>query len=278
MTAPLIAFIGTTPNIGTTAAAYAAACRIAEQTGGEVGFLCLNLKSAKIHRYLGSDAPAHTLDAIRPELKSRSLTPRMLRRACWPSPDEPGVHALFGNLLRDQAEYFTPEEAEHLLETAALTFSAVVADAGCYWDNAATISAARRADSRVLCTTGALSHFQEDCSRWIRQVSPLFGVDPSRYELLPIHSPWRTGGYKMKEIGKETGLPLIGSFQTNEAFYDSLDHGRYGHWLKKDAAGTQVMSGPAETLVNRHGLRQRPAVESQPWYRRLRAHRGELGV
>ena len=74
MTAPLIAFVGTTPNIGTTTAAYAAACRIAELTGLPAAFLCLNLKSAKIHRYVGADHPAPRWMAF-----VRSSSPRRLR-------------------------------------------------------------------------------------------------------------------------------------------------------------------------------------------------------
>ncbi|SDS25359.1 hypothetical protein SAMN05444162_1074 [Paenibacillaceae bacterium GAS479] len=278
MSAPLLAFVGTTPNIGTTAAAFAAACRLAERTGKDVGFLCMNLKSAKIHRYLGQDLPAATLDSIRPELTSASLAPQQLRRACLTIPDEPYVHVLPGNLMRDQAEYYTQEETEHLLETARQSFDLVVADAGSYWDNAATICAMRAADSRVLCTTGALSHFQEDGNRWIRQVSPLFGVQPEEYELLTIQSPWTNGGYRMKEIEKETNLSAIGEFRTNEAFYQSLDRGQYHRWLKHDASGRIAMDIVSGKLAERNGVRCRPAKEAQPWYRKLRAHRGELGL
>lgn len=76
--APIAVFIGTTPNIGTTAAAFAAAYRIAEASGKPIGYLCLNLKSAKIHRYLGIDEPLVTLDKLRPELRSYTLSPEQL--------------------------------------------------------------------------------------------------------------------------------------------------------------------------------------------------------
>ena len=57
---------------------------------------------------------------------------------------------LFGNLMRDQAEYFTSEEAEHLLDAACAAFPVVVADIGSYWDNAATICTLRKADTRIV--------------------------------------------------------------------------------------------------------------------------------
>lgn len=278
MSAPIAAFVGTTPNIGTTTAAFAAACRMAERTGKEVGFLCLNLKSAKIHRYLGLDIPPVTLDSLRPELSSASLTPQRLLRACISVPDEPKVHVLAGNLLRDQAEHYTMEETEHLLDAARQSFDFVFADGGCYWDNAATIGAVRAADSRVLCTTPALSHFQEDGNRWIRQISPLFGVQPEQYELLVVQSNWMNGGYRMKEIEKEVGLAAIGEFRMNESFYRSLDRGQYHRWLKQDADGRVAMDMATDKLAARHGLTCKPVMKSQPWYRKLKAHRGELGV
>ncbi|QJC51202.1 hypothetical protein HGI30_06245 [Paenibacillus albicereus] len=278
MSAPLIAFIGTTPNIGTTSAAFAAACRLADRSGEEVGFLCLNLKSAKIHRFIGQDRPQATLDGIRPELTSSSLAPAQLRRACMQPEGQPLVHVLAGNQMRDQAEFYSVDEMDHLLEAARNAFPIVVADVGSYWDNAATIGAMRAASSRVLCTTGALSHFQEDCNRWVRQVSPLFGIEPDRFDLLAIQSPWTTGGYRMKEMEKETRLSLIAEFKTNQAFYDSLDRGRYHAWLKQDAVGRIAMEEASDKLAERHGIRCRPNKDKQPWFRKLKAHRGELRI
>lgn len=275
---PLIAFIGTTPNIGTTAAAFACACRIGEESGKPVGFLCLNLKSAKLHRYLGIDAPQCTLDQLRPELRTGTLTPQKLIRACHSPRGMPGVHVLFGNMMRDQAEFFTPEEVEHLLDVAERTFPLTLLDTGAYWDNAATICGLRRAASRILVTTGALSHFQEDGNRWIKQVSPLFGVEPEQYEMVAIQSPWRTGGYTMKEIGKETGLSPLGEMQVNETFYSLLDSGRYEDWLKGDQLGKKAMKTPSDKLMERYGLQRKMTMSVQPWYRKLLMHRGGVGL
>ncbi|GIQ64776.1 hypothetical protein PACILC2_33440 [Paenibacillus cisolokensis] len=103
--APLIAFVGTTPNIGVTSAAFAFAYRTAEASGKPVGFLCMNLKSAKIHRFLGMDGPSSTLDGLRPELRAGSLTPEKLLHASHRVKGMPNLHVLFGNMLRDQAEF-----------------------------------------------------------------------------------------------------------------------------------------------------------------------------
>jgi MinD-like ATPase involved in chromosome partitioning or flagellar assembly len=272
--APLAAFVGTTPNIGTTAAAFAAAFRIAEATGKSVGYLCLNLKSAKIHRYIGVDEPAATLDKLRPELRSYTLTPDKLRRAAYPVHSLPHLQVLFGNLLRDQAEFFTPEEAEHLLEVAAQAFSFVVLDVGAYWDNAATICSLRRADTRVLVTTPALSHFSEDGKRWIGQVSPLFGVERSQYMSVVVKNPWKTGAYQMKHICKELGVDALGKFQMSELLFSQLDSGTYGDWLHASDEGKQAMRAPAKALMQRHGLRSMTSgLGGQPWYRKLLAHR-----
>ena len=48
--------------------------------------------------------------------------------------------------------------------------------------------------------------------------------------------------------------------------------------MKKDDLGKQSMKKTAQLLIGRHRLHCRPVMESQPWYRKLRTHRGELGV
>lgn len=272
--APLAVFIGTTPNIGTTTAAFATAYRMAEASGKPIGYLCLNLKSAKIHRYIGVNEPLFTLDKLRPELRSCTLTPEKLRRAAYPVPGQPNLQVLFGNLMRDQAEYFTPEEAENLLTVAEQAFVFAVMDVGAYWDNAATICSIRRAGSRVLVTTPALSHFQEDGRRWIGQVSPLFGIAPEQYDSVIINGPSRKGGYQMKHICKELGTSAFGQLQLSEPVFSQLDNGTYAEWLKADTEGRQSMREPARAMMHRHGIRSMASpVSVQPWYRKLLTHR-----
>jgi len=278
MRSPVVAFVGTTPNIGTTTAAFATAYRIAESSGGQVGYLCLHLKSAKIHRFIGVDEPMVTLDKLKPELTSCSLTTERLLRAVHTVKGLPNLHVLFGNRLRDHAEFAKPEEFEHLITVAEQTFSIIIIDAGAYWDNAATVCALRRASSRIVVTTDALSHFQEDGSRWIGQVSPLFGIASERYDTLVIHYPWSTGGYRMKEICKEMGTVRMGELRLTDSLFSQLDSGRYADWLKEDTAGKKLMRQPANLLMNRYGIRSnKPSIMTQPWYRKLLAHRNGVG-
>lgn len=271
---PIAAFVGTTPNIGTTAAAFATAYRMAESSGKSIGYLCLNLKSAKIHRYLGVDEPIVTLDKLRPDLRAKTLTPEKLLRAAYPIPQKMNLQVLFGNLLRDQAEFFTPDEMDHLISVAEQTFAFVVLDVGAYWDNAATICSIRKASSRILVTTTALSHFQEDGKRWIGQVSPLFEVASNQYDCILINGPWRSGGYHMKHICKELGTAAIGEFQHSHPVFSQLDSGTYAEWLSVDIEGKKVMRESAKVLLHRHGIRSMATpIPIQPWYRKLLTHR-----
>ncbi|MBH5320149.1 hypothetical protein I6N90_20295 [Paenibacillus sp. GSMTC-2017] len=272
--APLIAFIGTTPNIGTTTAAFATAYRLAEWSGKPIGYLCLHLKSAKLQRFIGMDDPVASLDKLHPELRSSALTVDMLRSATHAVKGQPNLRVLFGNLNREQAEFFRPEEIEHLLTVAEKTFSAVFVDLGAYWDNAATICAVRRADSRVLVTTPALSHFQEDGRRWIGRVSPLFEVHVNQYECIVVQYPWGTGGYSMKEISKELGTSPLGEFRMTDTLFAGLDKGAYNEWLKDDPTGKAAMKEPAKILMERHQLQGSfSPIVRQPWYRKLLTHR-----
>src|SRR5690606_27140732 len=105
-------------NIGTTVAAFAAAYRIAEQSKLPVAYLCLHLKSSKLHRYLGLDEPEQTLDKLQPELRAFSLTSRKLQQSMYKVQKLPQLSVLFGNLNRDQAEFYLPQHIEHLLSVA----------------------------------------------------------------------------------------------------------------------------------------------------------------
>lgn len=276
--APLIGFVGTTPNIGTTCAAFAAAYRLAEEHEGRILYLDLNLKSAKLHRYLGIDRPGMTLDQLRPELLSGALTPGRLASSLYPLPHNPRLHVLFGNMLRDQAEYFTPQEVELLLDIGLGSYSAVVADVSAYWDNAATIAVLRRAGLRLLTTTPALASFQEDGKRWIYQVSPLFGIAPTDYKGIIISPPWRNGGFPVRDIRKEIGIPVAEQFRMNESLLMQLDSGRLEEWLRSDKQGRLAMKPTAELISRTYALQRGSEKKKQPWYRRLAALRNGAEV
>jgi len=272
--APLIAFIGTTPNIGTTVAAFAAAYRMAERSKQSVAYLCLHLKSSKLHRYLGIDEPQHTLDKLQPDLRAYSLTPGKLRQFMHTNRKYPNLSVLFGNLHRDQAEFYLPEHIDHLLAVARQTFSIIIVDAGAYWDNAATICAMRQADSKIIATTSALSHFQEDGKRWLIDIAPLYQVAPNEYECLTITFPWKNGGFHMKHVYKEMNMKSIGQFQLTESMYHQLDRGQYEQWLGEDRQGMQAMNASANKLMQRYQLAIHSGTgQNQPWYRRLMTHR-----
>lgn len=274
---PMTVFIGTTPNIGTTTAAFAAAVRIAEATDKTIGYLCLHLKSAKLHRFLGVDEPEVTLDKLQPELRASVMTPAMLERATYALPGQRNLRILFGSVSREQAEYFTDKELEHLLDVAERTFSFVVLDVGAYWDNAATVCCIRRASSRIVVTTSALSHFQEDGRRWLREMSPLFQVKPEQYECLVIRSPWRNDAYDASQIGKELGAISLGELKLAPSLHDCLDKGTLTEWLKEDKLGKAAMAGPAERLALRYGLVEPERRWIRPWFFKRRLARDGAG-
>ncbi|MBW7476424.1 hypothetical protein K0T92_16955 [Paenibacillus oenotherae] len=275
--APLLTFIGTTPNIGTTIAALAAACRFVEVNDVSVGYLCLNLKSAKAHRYVGVDQPETTLDSLRPELQTAALDADKLLRSMHQARGAPNLYMLFGNVMRDQAEFFTTGDIDHLLDVAARCFDLVIADVGAYWDNAATLCALRRSSSRLLVTTAALSHFQEDGKRWVKHLSPLFGISSQEYEAVIIRPQWRNGGYQVKDICREIGIPFIGEMRLSEPMLSQLDSGTLDEWLTENEQGKTAMQEPARKLMKHYGLKRKPALTVQPWYKKLLAHRGEVG-
>lgn len=274
MTGRLAAFAGSTPNIGTTLAAFGTACRIASRTGLQVGFLCLNLKSAKTHLYLGVDRPQITLDGVRPELRAGTMTGEKLRQYAYRPPKLDGMHVLFGNLAREQAEYYEPEDINRLLAASREAFDLTVADVSAYWDNAATVCAMKEADERLLVTTGSLSHFQEDASRWTRGVGSLFGLAPSDFGLVLLQGYQRpSGGFAMKEIRKETGCRDFAELKLIESVHLQLDSGRLDEWIARQDKQAEAFDAVALPLIQRLDWGERLRRTERPWLRKLGLHR-----
>ena len=115
-------------------------------------------------------------------------------------------------MLREQAEFFTPSEIIHLLRVARGAFDICIIEVSAYWDNAATVSGLLEADSKIVVTTGDIAHFQEDFSRWIRQVGSVFGLQPDGFELMAVQTDRhaKQSEFTIKDIRKETQLHLIG--------------------------------------------------------------------
>ncbi|MDB4866972.1 MAG: hypothetical protein JWR03_1305 [Cohnella sp.] len=274
MTGQLVAFAGSTPNIGTTLTAFGTAYRIASVTGRKVGFLCLNLKSAKTHLYLGIDKPEVTLDGVRPELRAGTLTGDKLRQYAFQSPRLGGLHVLFGNLAREQAEYYEPADMHRLLEAAREAFDLTIVDVSAYWDNAATVCAMREADERFLVTTGNLSHFQEDVQRWTGQVGTMFGLTSERFRLVLLQGTHRlTGGFGMKDIRKETGCHSFAELKLIESVHLQLDSGRLDEWLASEEKNAASFDTVANPLLARLDWGERLRQAEPPWLRRLLGHR-----
>ncbi|RKP45811.1 hypothetical protein D7Z26_24995 [Cohnella endophytica] len=274
MSGKLAAFAGSTPNIGTSVTAFGTAYRIAALTGLKVGYLCLNLKSAKTHLYLGVDKPDVTLEGVRPELRAGTLSGDKLRQYAFRSPKLGGLHVLFGNMAREQAEYYEPEDMQRLLAASREAFDLTVADVSAYWDNAATVCAMREADDRFLVTTDSLSHFQEDIHRWTGQVGSQFGMSPGQFQLVLLQRNHRmTGGFRMKEIRKETGCADYTELRLLESVHLQLDSGRLDEWLAAEARNSEAFDPIAGPLLKRLNWQQRLQKTDRPWLRRLMVHR-----
>ncbi|TNJ62293.1 hypothetical protein FE784_31385 [Paenibacillus hemerocallicola] len=223
-----IVFVGSTPNIGTTFVSFGTAVGLACRTARSVAYLCLNLKSSKLHRYIGIEKPEASLDQLRAEIRSRSLRPERLRSYCETVKGVPNLRVLFGNQLREQAEFFTAEDIEHLLQTAKRTFDVCIVEVNAYWDNAATVCALLQAESRILVTTPDLTHFQEDTDRWLRGLSPIIGLNADSFDLVLTQADknGNSAGIRQRDIRKETGLSFIGKVGKYADLTEAVNQGK----------------------------------------------------
>lgn len=221
----IIQFIGTTPNIGVTVASFGTALFLSSISSKKVAYLCLNLKSSKIHAYLGDREPNVSLDSLRAELRSGSLTGERLLQLGKPQKSAPDLTVFYGNMQREQADYYTMEEIESLLQKANEAFDYCVVETSAYWDNAGTIGAMRHADQRLLVTTQQLSNFQEDWRRWFGTLSTALGLSADDFDLIVTQTD-PEALYRMKDVAQETGLTRIGELRKDRDLDRLLAEGR----------------------------------------------------
>lgn len=276
-----VLFLGTTPNIGVTVASFGTAVQLAHRTGLSIGYLCLNLKSSKLHRYLGIDQPRATLDGIRAEIKSMSLNESRLLQFCEHPDEISNLSILFGNMPREQAEYYTPEDVEYLLQLAEKTFDLCVIEAGAYWDNAGTVCSALFADTRIVVTTPQLGHFQEDFVRWVKSMVPVFGLDSADFDLLITQTePGGNDGFHAKDIGRETGLQVIGELRKYGYMDSWLNRGKLLELVLHHPELIGDLQRPSTMLMKLFGLRQVTRTEPDTgWLKRwFSAQRSRIGT
>lgn len=257
----LIVFTGSTPNIGTTVLAFGTAALLARLSGEPVGYLCLNLKSSKLHHYVGLEPCPPGVDQIRAEMRSGSLTPGFLKSRMVQIKGAPGVHVLFGPLQREQAEFYQPEDIGHLLDIAKQCFPRCVVEVNAYWDNAATLAALLQADERILVTSPELGHFQEDVNRGVKQMAPLFGMSAEGF-LLAVTQHHRGEGLTPQDAAKETGMRLAAVVKADPELRRQLGQGR----LAEYAGGSEGFTQALLPLCGELGVTpQEPAAAEGIW-------------
>jgi len=272
----IITFVGSTPNIGTTLTSFGTAVVLARETSATIGYMCLNLKSSKLHRYLGRDDNVLTLDSLRAELKAQSLTAERLRQVCEKPREAPGLHVLFGNMLREQAEFFKTSEMNHLLRTARAAFDVCIVEVNAYWDNAATVCALLEADTRVVATTPDIAQFQEDFSKWIRQVGSAFGLQPDSFELVAMladRSMSMQEEFTIKDIRKETQLHLLGQISRHGDALALCNQGKLFDLYAPGHAFHAELSALSRKFADYYQLPRKVSLRQTTWLRRMMSGR-----
>ncbi len=267
-----VSFIGSTPNIGTTYCALTMAVKLAERTTDELLYLCLNLKSSKLHRYLGHDKPAATLDEIRAAIRSKSLKPDQITSFTHQFKAQPNLHFLYGNMLREQAEYFTSEDIEMLLDAVRRRYKLCILDVNAYWDNAATVTALLAADQRMMVTSNEITHFQEDIYRWVKSVGPLFQLYPEDFYLIINRPAAMLGrnGFKSKDVERETRMKLMQEVEYEPNVQNSINEGGLFHYIQSNAALGQAWKGTVDWMESFCDLEPREKSSSEvTWIKRF---------
>lgn len=263
-----IMFTGTTPNIGTTVAAFGTALQLAKVTEQTIAYLCLNLKSSKIGQYIGNDDPPITLDQLRTDLKTTSLSPERLRQMARPVKNVPNLHVLYGNEYREQAEFYTPDDMKHLLQTVSETYDVCIIDVNAYWDNAATIVAALHADIKIAVTRNHRAYFQKDFNKWLLSSCSLIGLSPQSFDLFVTQ--YDENGYRLKDIRKDTGINVIGKMKRYAKLDSFADHGELIRFFESEEQVVRELSSLTRLIQSSLGwARCRTAAEKKKWLHKL---------
>lgn len=267
---PTVLFMGTTPNIGTTVIAYAAAKQIAMQTEQQVVYACLNLKSSKIHSYMGIRQPVVSLDEIRAEIKSRGLTNERIKQYCVRDKACPNFSVLMGNRLREQAEFYNVEDIHYLLQQLSDTFDLCIIEVSSYWDNAATVGGLLYADTKIIISTDQLAHFQEDMERWVQNGMTIFDLDKHQFDLFITQvSKTAANGYSIKDIRKESGMNVIGHVNELAQVKRMLNEGRIDELVANDQELITGISGLLRMLIALYDLDPKRPETAKRWLNRL---------
>jgi MinD-like ATPase involved in chromosome partitioning or flagellar assembly len=271
----IISFVGSTPNIGTTLVSFGTAFCMAQLTNAKVGYLCLNLKSSKLHKYLGRDDRVFTLDALRAELKAQSLSKERLLQVCESVREVPGLYVLYGNMLREQAEFFTPAEIEHILRVARSAFDICVVEVNAYWDNAATICGIVEANTRIAVTTGDMAHFQEDLNKWIGHVGSVFGLQSHGFDMIAVQmdKQSKTDTLTIKDIRKETQMHLIGQVSRHADLTAVLNQGKLIELLQSSHPMQEEIAAITRKLIHLHQLTRSESESARKvsWFKKILA-------
>lgn len=262
----IVLFIGTTPNIGTTVVSYATALHIAMRTTGQVAYVCLNLKSSKIHRYLGLEPSGMCLNAMRAELKAKAMTAQKIKSYCVTSKQVENLHVLFGNLAREQAEFYTVDDIQHVLQCASECFDLCIVEVSAYWDNAATMCALLEADSKIIVSTTQLSHFQEDLEQWLHSMGANYHLEPHMFDLFITQVDKAAHDFNVKHIRKETGLNIVGTMPKHRHISDLLNKGMLDQIATVEPHLLSGISGVADMLMTLYTLHRKPSVAKKQWF------------
>lgn len=270
--APLIGWIGTTPNIGTTLLSYAAACQLAAEVEGKVAYLCLNLKSSKLHRYLGRTESFASLDQLRTAIRTRRLTSAQLLQAGDWMGEAGNLCVLYGNRVRAQAEYYSEADMAFLLDLARNTFTVVLVEVNAYWDNAATATVMHQSQQIMLVADNRPGSFQEDMQAGFKAGMSLLNLSTQKVELLVNATGPDGDGYGDHDIKKTSGLEVVATLPYLPQAVQAMDAGRLHTLLATDGKLARYASAVAARIIMRHQLAARtktPQV-ARSWRQRLR--------
>lgn len=203
-----IVFCGTTPNIGTTVLAFGFAALLSMQRKAKVGYLCLNLKSSKLHHYLNV-TPKSSLDHVLPELQADCLSGDRLESFMMrPLKDYPSLHVLFGSQHREVADKYTADDIARLMHVASSHFDWIVLDVNAYWDNAATVQGCLGANHRVCVTTGSYTDFYVDGSAWLKRIEQIYKLPIQMNHLLVSKWDEKLSIHSLMDISRSLGTAV----------------------------------------------------------------------
>ncbi|MNV86879.1 hypothetical protein D3C71_1809420 [compost metagenome] len=123
----------------------------------------------------------------------------------------------------------------------------------------------------MVVTTGDITQFQEDLSRWIGQVGSVFGFQAHSFDLIATQMDKIRSHDQLtvRDIRKETQMQVIGKIHKYAEIVPLLNRGKLIELLQTEHPLRTDISSVTQKFIDIYGLTRTMKNSRLPWFKRI---------